>query len=258
MIHLKDKKVLITGSTMGIGLGIAKKLLNAGAKVVINSRAEKDKTLLKELNALGYCEYVRADLSKPNEAKAAVKEAFEKLEGLDCLINNAGTFADVPFEQLEEEHVDKTFNLNVKGYLFTSQEFVNCVGKRNFDASIIHIGSTNSLQAEKGSIVYDCSKGAILMMIRSMAVSLAEKGIRCNGIGPGFIQTPLTQKGIDKNPNIVPTLSAQIPMNRIGNINDCGGAAVFLCSDASEYINGQMLYVDGGILSQQMIWNFPT
>lgn len=256
-ISLEGKKVFVTGSSYGIGLGFAKSLLKAGAKVAINSRKKQEETVYDELCELGDCHYVQADLSSSKTAREAVQSAYEKLDGLDCLINNAGTFADVEFENLEDEHFDRTFNLNVRGYIFTSQEFVKLVGKREFDAGIIHVGSTNSLQAEDGSVIYDCSKGAILMMIRSMAVSLAKKGIRCNGIGPGFVETPLTGGAIQNSPSIVDLLSAQIPEGRIGQIDDLGGTAVFLASDASKYVNGQMIYVDGGILSQQMVWEFP-
>lgn len=119
--------------------------------------------------------------------------------------------------------------------------------------SIICVGSTNSLAAEKNSVVYDTSKGAVLMLIRSLAVTLASRGIRVNGIGPGIVETPLTKAGLD-TPGVRTALNKQIPLGRVGAPGDIAGAAVFLASPAARYITGQMLYVDGGILANQMSW----
>ena len=138
--------------------------------------------------------------------------------------------------------------------MFTSQEFVKHTSKNQNNISIICIGSSNSLAAEKNSVMYDTSKGAVLMMIKSMAISLASKNIRVNGIGPGILETPLTSKGLNKGNN-KKVITSQIPLGRIGEPADIGGAAVFLASDEAKYITGQMLYVDGGILANQLNWD---
>jgi len=119
--------------------------------------------------------------------------------------------------------------------------------------SIICVGSTNSLAAEKNSVVYDTSKGAVLMLIRSLAVSLARRGIRVNGLGPGIIETPLTQAALDR-PGVREALDRQIPMGRVGQPEDVGPVAVFLASPAARYVTGQMLYIDGGIIANQASW----
>ena len=157
-------------------------------------------------------------------------------------------------EDTNKEKFDKTFNLNVRGYMFTSQEFVKQISNDQNNSSIICIGSSNSLAAEKNSVMYDTSKGAVLMMVKSMAVSLASKNIRVNGIGPGILETPLTSAGLNKGNN-KKVISAQIPLGRIGEPSDIGGAAVFLASEEAKYITGQMLYVDGGILANQLNWD---
>ena len=138
--------------------------------------------------------------------------------------------------------------------MFTSREFVKQISNDQNNSSIICIGSSNSLAAEKNSVMYDTSKGAVLMMIKSMAISLASKNIRVNGIGPGILETPLTSEGLNKGNN-KKVITAQIPLGRIGEPADIGGAAVFLSSEEAKYITGQMLYVDGGILANQLNWD---
>lgn len=248
--------VLVTGSTHGIGYGIAEAFARQGARLVINSHLP-DNGALAQLSALTECHFVQADLSTAAGARAVVREAREKLGRLDTLVNNAGTFLDTPFDDLTEELFDRTFNLNVKAYVFASQEFVRGLAPGQEGASILLVGSTNSVMAERHSVAYDASKGAVLMMVRSLAVSLAGRGIRVNGIGPGIVETPLTKRGLD-TPGVRKSLNAQIPFGRIGQPEDVGGAAVFLASPAAGYITGQMLFVDGGILAIQKTWEPPV
>jgi NAD(P)-dependent dehydrogenase (short-subunit alcohol dehydrogenase family) len=248
--------VLVTGSTQGIGFAIAEAFARQGARLVINSHLP-DTEAQRRLGALTECHFVQADLSTVTGARGLVEAAHQRLGRLDTLVNNAGTFADVDFEALEESQFDRTFDLNVKGYLFASQAFVRRLEPGQHGASIICIGSTNSLAAEKNSVVYDASKGAILMLIRSLAVTLAERGVRVNGLGPGIIETSLTAAGLGR-PGVRATLERQIPMGRLGAPEDIGGAAVFLASPEAHYITGQMLYVDGGILANQMSWEPPA
>ncbi|MDR3475132.1 MAG: SDR family oxidoreductase [Devosia sp.] len=248
--------VCVTGSTHGIGYAIAEAFAHQGARLVINSHLP-DNGAQRRLGALAECHFVQADLSSVAGARNFIEAAHRALGRLDTLVNNAGTFRDVAFEDLEEENFDRTFDLNVKGYLFAAQAFVRMLRPEQHGASIICVGSTNSLAAEKNSVVYDASKGAVLMLIRSMAVTLARRGIRVNGVGPGIIETPLTEAGLSR-PHVRQTLEAQIPMGRIGQVADVGEAAVFLASPSARYITGQMLYVDGGILANQMSWEPPA
>jgi glucose 1-dehydrogenase len=163
----------------------------------------------------------------------------------------------VAFADLDQKRFDETFNLNVRGYLFAAQAFAELAGSEQDNASIVCVGSTNSVAAEKNSVIYDASKGAVLMLVRSLAVTLAPRGIRVNGIGPGIVHTPLTAAGLSA-PGVVDALTSQIPLGRIGQPVDIGGAAVFLASPQASYITGQMLYVDGGILANQMTWEVRT
>src|ERR1700712_3477507 len=187
--------VCISGSTHGIGRGIAEAFARKGARLVINSHLSDD-TAARELGKLTECHFVEADLSTVAGAQHLVEEAHRKLGRLDTLVNNAGTIRDVAFADLDEARFAQTFDLNVRGYLFASQAFARLVTDEQANASIVCVGSTNSLAAEKNSVVYDASKGAVLMLIRSLAVTLAARGIRVNGIGPGLIDTPLTAAGL--------------------------------------------------------------
>ena len=250
---MKDQCVCISGSTHGIGYGIAEAFAKKGARIVINSHLD-DNGALKKLNEITECHYVKADLSTVQGAEYFVNKSFELLGNLDTLINNAGTFVDQEFENISADDFDRTINLNVRGYMFASQAFARVISQNNRNKSILCIGSSNSKAAEKNNVIYDTSKGAVLMMIRSLAISLADKNIRVNGIGPGILETPLTKEGLEKGNN-KQVLKSQIPLGRIGLPKDIGGAAVFLSSEEAEYITGQMLYIDGGILANQMNWD---
>ena len=250
---MKGQCVCISGSTHGIGYGIAEAFAKKGARIGINSHLD-DNGARKKLSDITECHYVKSDLSTVEGAEYFVNKSFELLGNLDTLINNAGTFVDQEFENISADDFDRTINLNVRGYMFASQAFAKVISQNNKNKSILCIGSSNSKAAEKNSVIYDTSKGAVLMMIRSLAISLADKNIRVNGIGPGILETPLTKEGLEKGNN-KQVLQSQIPLGRIGLPKDIGGAAVFLSSEEAEYITGQMLYIDGGILANQMNWD---
>jgi len=245
--------VAITGSTTGIGYGIAEAFAKTGARLAINSHLSDDAGAVARLGALTEVHFIQADISTVAGAEGFIAVAQEKLGRIDTLVNNAGTFRDTTFGTLDEAIFYATINLNVKGYLFAAQAFANRVVAEQDNPSIICVGSTNSLAAEKNSVVYDTSKGAVLMLIRSLAVSLARRGIRVNGLGPGIIETPLTQAALDR-PAIRQALDRQIPMGRVGQPEDVGPVAVFLASPAARYVTGQMLYIDGGIIANQASW----
>lgn len=249
--------VCVTGATQGIGFAIAEAFARDGARIVVNSHLPDDSGAAARLGALTECHFVRADLSTVEGGRALIEEAHKRLGRLDTLINNAGSFFDTDFEALDEDRFRRTFDLNVRGYLFAAQAFAAKVAPGQQGASIICVGSTNSLAAERNSVIYDSSKGAVLMLIRSLAVTLAPRGIRVNGIGPGLVDTPLTATALG-NSDLRRRLESQIPLRRIGQPVDIGGAAVFLASPQASYITGQMLYIDGGILANQLSWDVQS
>lgn len=249
------RTVCITGSTQGIGLGIARAFAAAGARLVLNSHVRDASAdgAIAELSALTEVHFVQADLTEAGSASRLIDAAHAHWGALDTLVNNAGTFADVAFDDMTEERFDRTFALNVRAYLFAAQAFAKRVAADQTGASIICVGSTNSMAAERDSVAYDASKGAVLMLVKSMAVTLAARGIRVNGLGPGLVRTPLTAAALSSE-TLSASLAQQIPLGRIAEPEDIGGAAVFLASEAARYITGQMLFIDGGILANQLSW----
>jgi NAD(P)-dependent dehydrogenase (short-subunit alcohol dehydrogenase family) len=223
--------------------------------VILNShvRDKHAEDAIAQLSALTDVRFVQADLAQAGGGERLIEEAHAQWGVLDTLVNNAGTFLDAPFGQLTEEIFDRTFALNVRAYLFASQAFANRLAPEQIGASIICVGSTNSMAAERDSVAYDTSKGAVLMLVKSLAVTLASRGIRVNGLGPGLVRTPLTAAALASE-ELRSALSRQIPLGRIAEPEDIGGAAVFLASDEARYITGQMLFIDGGILANQLSW----
>lgn len=251
---LKDKKVLIIGSSRGIGLAVAKLFLEHGAVVTLNSRKNLSELLSVMALMESYknkCFYVEGDLSGLESPFEIVEKAYNLMNGMDCLICNAGTCFIKDFKETDFSDYDKIFNLNFRGFYFASEKFAQLVGKRNNDACIIFTGSINGLQAEKGQTLYNSSKGAIHMLTKSLALDLAEQGIRVNCVAPGFIATDLTKEA-HTNPVLAKKIADMIPMKRIGLPEDNAGAYLFFASEKlSGYVTGQILYVDGGISASQ-------
>jgi NAD(P)-dependent dehydrogenase (short-subunit alcohol dehydrogenase family) len=163
-----------------------------------------------------------------------------------------GSFFDAPFLEMTRELWARTMALNVEAAYFLAQGFARRLVEEGRCGAIVITSSTNGFQAEYDSTAYDTSKGALVMMTRSLALSLARHGIRVNGLAPGFIETPLTAATLQSQPGLREALERKIAQGRIGQPEDCGGAAVFLCSAAASYITGQILVVDGGLTLGQL------
>ncbi len=240
---------LITGSSRGIGQSIATALVRAGADVLLHGLDEKPSDA-----DLGKYPYFRHDLLAVGGVNSLLDAAFSACPGLDLLIGNAGGFFDVPLLEMSHERWDKTMRLNVESTYFLVKEFASRLVSLRRSGAVVITCSTNGFQAEFDSTAYDTSKGALVMMTRSMALSLAEYGIRVNGIAPGFIQTPSSaaEKTLNRTPGLREALERKIALGRIGTPEDCGGTAAFLCAPASSYITGQVIVVDGGLTLGQL------
>jgi NAD(P)-dependent dehydrogenase (short-subunit alcohol dehydrogenase family) len=241
-LQLNGHAALITGSSRGIGAGIADGFLEAGARVVRHGRSPEP----------GQEDVILTDLGSKEGVEQLLAQAFSREPNLDLLVCNAGSFFDTSFLEMDLERYRKTMQLNVEQAYFLIQGFAKRLVAQGRQGSVVIISSTNGFQAELGSTAYDTSKGALVMLTRSAALSLAPHGIRVNGVAPGLILTPLTSGWINSQPEKVKHYERNIPAGRIGNLEDCAGACVFLCSDAAKYIYGQTLVVDGGLTIGQI------
>jgi NAD(P)-dependent dehydrogenase (short-subunit alcohol dehydrogenase family) len=241
---LEGRSALLTGSSQGIGLAMGKALQEAGARVVFHGL---------QTDVDGLTNYVQADLMQDEGPQQLVDAAFAIEPELDTLICNAGSFFDLPLLEMTRERWDKTMQLNLASAFFTAQAFAKRLVAEKRGGSIVITSSTNGFQAEADSCAYDTSKGALVMLTKSLAVSLADHGIRVNGVAPGLIKTPLTSQWMEsKDRSLLDHYEKKILLRRVGAPEDMAGAAVFLCSDAASYITGEIIVIDGGLTSCQI------
>ena len=243
---LASSAALVTGSSQGIGLAIAQGLRAAGARVVFHGHNSRPAEIPTESL------YLQADLRDADAPTKLVADAFAAEPALDLLVCNAGTFIDTAFLATDLAHWERTMNLNARATYFLAQAFARELIARQRPGAMLLTSSTNGFQPEEDSTVYDTSKGAVVMMTRTLAQNLATHRIRVNGLAPGLIRTPLTAAGIDASPEKRALYEKKILQSRIGEPGDCVGAAVFLLSPAASYITGQILIVDGGLTLGQI------
>lgn len=241
---LNGHAALVTGSSQGIGLAIGQGLQEAGARVVFHGLQQ---------SVEGLASYVQADLMQNDGPQRLVDAAFQLESCLDTLICNAGSFFDVPFFEMTRERWDKTMRLNLASAFFTAQAFAKRLVAEKRVGSIVITSSTNGFQGEMDSCAYDASKGALVMLTKSLAVSLADHGIRVNGVAPGLIKTPLTAQWMEsKDRSLLDHYEKKILLRRVGLPEDVAGATAFLCSSAASYITGEIIVIDGGLTSCQI------
>ena len=250
---LSGKKALVTGSSRGIGLGVAEAFVRHGARVVLSSeRPLSDCPEVAKLIAGGKAHYTPADLSRPGEPERLVASAWDTLGGLDVLVNNVGTFREPAFVNLTRGHFDSVFGLNVWSGLAATQEFVRRGRAAGTSGRIIFTTSLNGTRSEPAHTLYDASKGAVNALTRQLAIELAADGFTTVAIAPGMVETPLTDMGLRSDPTARRAIEEQIPVRRISTVDDLAMWYVFLASDAASYATGTIVTVDGGLDAQQM------
>ncbi len=241
---LTDRAALVTGSSRGIGFAIASALREAGARVVFHGLPER-----MEIDS----PYLSADLLQPDGPAQLIDAAFAAEPRLDTLVCNAGSFFDVPFFEMTRELWTKTIQLNLTATYFLAQEFAKRLAVEKRGGGIVITTSTNGFQAEADSTAYDTSKGALVMLIRTLAVALAPHDIRVNGIAPGLVKTPLNAAWMEsRSSGLAQHYEKKILLGRIGSPEDCAGAVTFLCSPAANYITGEIITIDGGLTVAQV------
>jgi NAD(P)-dependent dehydrogenase (short-subunit alcohol dehydrogenase family) len=243
--RLSGKTAIVTGSTKGIGLGIARAYVREGARVIVNSRSAEDcARIARELGSSSVA--VAADLSRSDEVRRLAKESLAAFGGrVDILVNNAGQPRVAPSESLAESDYRYTLDLNLNGCFILTQEIVAGMLSAG-SGSIIHVSSMNGSVPFPQRLAYCVSKAGLNMMTKVMAIEWAARGVRVNAIAPGYVQTEfitmLSAKGL-----IDPKqLARRTPMGRIGTPDEIGEVAVFLASSAASFITGEILTVDGG------------
>lgn len=245
--RLDNRLALVTGSSTGIGLALARGLAQAGATVVLNGRdLPRLEQARERLAAEGLSVHAKSfDVTDPDAVDAAVAEIERNLGAIEILVNNAGIQRRGAFQDLPRAHWREILATNLDSAFYVGQAVSRHMLARQ-RGRIINICSIMSELARPTTAPYTASKGALKMLTKAMAADLAPHGIHVNGIGPGYIKTELTQALVDDS-TFSGWLLGRTPMRRWGEVEDLMGAAVFLASEASSFVNGHILYVDGGL-----------
>ena len=245
---LENKTLLITGASRGIGRGIATVFAEHGANVVFSFSSSLDaaNSLEKELQSLGVqAKGYQSNAADFDQAQELVKKVLTDFSTIDVLINNAGITKDNLLMRISEEDFDKVIEVNLKSVFNLTKAVQRTMLKQRY-GSIINMSSVVGVKGNAGQSNYAASKSGIIGFSKSIALELGSRNIRCNVIAPGFIETEMTSKLSEE---VVAGWRAGIPLKRGGTPNDVANACVFLASDLSSYITGQVINVDGGMLT---------
>jgi NAD(P)-dependent dehydrogenase (short-subunit alcohol dehydrogenase family) len=251
---LAGKSALVTGSSQGIGLGVAQAFAASGAKVVVTSEKPLAKCpeVQRLLSDYEHTRYIQADLLTDGEPERLVAEAWAAFGGIDVLVNNVGTYKEPPFIQITREHFDFVFRLNVWVSVAITREVVRRAQAARRGGRILFSTSLNGTRSEPLHTLYDASKGAVNALCRQFAVELAPHGFTTAAVAPGLVETPLTDFGLKSHPDEREAVISQIPIRRIATVEDVAWWYVFLASDRASYSTGSIVTVDGGLDAQQM------
>lgn len=244
---LNNKVALITGGSRGIGKEIALELARNGVNIAISyvSNGEKANKVLDEIRFYGVkAAVIKANVSVEEDVIQMIKTIEEELGTIDILVNNAGVTKDNLLIRMKEEDWDEVMNVNLKGTFLCTKAVSRAMMKKKY-GKIINISSVVGVMGNAGQGNYSASKAGVIGFTKSMAKELASRGIRVNAIAPGFIQTDMTEGLKDE---IKETMLKEIPLNYFGNPKDIANLVVFLASESSDYITGQVINVDGGMI----------
>jgi NAD(P)-dependent dehydrogenase (short-subunit alcohol dehydrogenase family) len=249
-IHLEGKVIVITGASRGIGLAIAGACLDAGAKVVLASRKQADLDgAAAQLAGRGEVVAIAAHTGKADDVEALFARAAEKYGRIDGLVNNAATNPHFgPLVDTPDLAIDKTIEVNVKGYFYCARAMVRHARTREGGASIVNVASVAGMRAAPMQGIYGMTKAAVISMTQTLAFELGSTAIRVNAIAPGLVETKFAS-AIVQNPMLRDHVIKRTPLARHAQPPEIAGAAVYLLSDASSFTTGSVLVADGGLTS---------
>ena len=243
---LKGKVALVTGGSRGIGSSICLELARAGARVIINysSSLEGANKVLEDIKSIGgEAEIVKFDVSDTEVVEKEIKILLDNHERIDILVNNAGITRDSLFMRMKEDQWDQVFDINAKGVFNCTKNIVRSMVKNKY-GKVINITSVVGEMGNAGQANYSSTKSAIMGFTKSLAKELGSKNINVNAVSPGFIETEITDVLPD---NIKEQYKEKIPLSRFGQPEDIAKAVLFLASDDSSYITGEVLKINGGL-----------
>lgn len=244
---LKGKNAIITGASRGIGREIALTLAENGANIVINYRNYNNEieALVKDIEAKGVkIVTVKCDVSNFEEVKNLISEAKEKLGSIDILVNNAGITKDGLLMRMKQEDFESVLDVNLKG-VFNTTKLITPIMMKQRTGKIINISSVVGLVGNAGQCNYAASKAGVIGFSKSIARELAPRGVNINVVAPGYIDTDMTNGLSDK---VKESILQTIPMKKMGSTKDVANLVLFLSSGLSDYITGQVINVDGGMV----------
>jgi glucose 1-dehydrogenase len=250
MRGLKGKVAIVTGASSGIGQGIAKRLGCEGAKVIVDyvgtpEGAEETERAIEQAGGEG--QIVKADVTSIEDVNALVSAAWDRYGAADILVNNAGMEKKSDFWDTPEADYDKILAVNLRGPFFLTQAFVRRLRDARKPGRIVNISSVHEDMVFPGFATYCCSKGGMRMLMRDLSVELGPLGITVNNVAPGAINTPINKALLEDKPKLN-ALLANIPLGRLGTVDDVAGLVAFLVSDDAAYITGSTYVVDGGLM----------
>ena len=244
---LKGKTAIVTGASRGIGRATAIKLASLGANIILNYRSNEEEAskVEEEIKAFGVeTIMVKADISKMDEVENMISTAKEKFGTIDIMVNNAGITKDTLIMRMKEEDFDSVIDVNLKG-VFNCLKCITPVMMKQKSGKIINLSSVVGISGNAGQVNYAASKAGVIGMTKSLAKEIGSRGITVNAVAPGFIETDMTEVLGEKAKD---EYKKGIPLRKLGKPEDVANVIAFLASEAADYVTGQVIHVDGGMV----------